>query len=485
MVLLAVLTLVTLRAIAASPEVAASAGTVPPPAARDLSKMLQSIEVLNAPRPTKGDAPTAASAAARAARFGGLALRGVPSGRLGTIPLEKPTDGRWHERPQALAGKVIPEGQDEHIEQLESIGYLSGSEAASGSGVTVHNQARTSLGLNFYSSGHAPAVILMDAAGKALHAWHMDFATVWPDYPKARLTADSYFFRRAYLQPNGDVLAIFEGHGLIRMDKNSKLLWAYTGNAHHDLGFLPTGQLCVLTRKTTNATHINPSRPIYEDLLTVLDLDTGKELLSVSLLDALENSEFKALRQDLGAARSDILHTNTLHVLDGRFREKVPAFKEGNIMVCMRNQDIVAVVDLALGKVVWAKKGPYRRPHDPKIIDNGNLLIFDNLNRAEASAVCEFDPVTMALQWSYAGAAESPIRSRTCGSAHRLPNGNTLITVSDAGYAREVTPEKEVVWEFHNPHHAGEQNQFVATLFNVDRIGPEFPLEWLEPATAQ
>jgi hypothetical protein len=91
----------------------------------------------------------------------------------------------------------------------------------------------------------------------------------------------------------------------------------------------------------------------------------------------------------------------------------------------------------------------------------------------------------MALQWSYAGAAESPIRSRTCGSAHRLPNGNTLITVSDAGYAREVTPEQEVVWEFHNPHHAGEQNQFVATLFNVDRIGPEFPLEWLEPATAQ
>jgi hypothetical protein len=37
------------------------------------------------------------------------------------------------------------------------------------------------------------------------------------------------------------------------------------------------------------------------------------------------------------------------------------------------------------------------------------------------------------------------------GGVQRLPNGNTLITESDPGYAFEVTPEGETVWKWANP----------------------------------
>ncbi|MCX7013628.1 MAG: hypothetical protein NTW86_13910, partial [Candidatus Sumerlaeota bacterium] len=33
----------------------------------------------------------------------------------------------------------------------------------------------------------------------------------------------------------------------------------------------------------------------------------------------------------------------------------------------------------------------------------------------------------------------------------RLPNGNTLIAESDAGRIFEVTPGKELVWDYYNP----------------------------------
>ncbi|OPZ08885.1 MAG: hypothetical protein BWZ10_02614 [candidate division BRC1 bacterium ADurb.BinA364] len=33
----------------------------------------------------------------------------------------------------------------------------------------------------------------------------------------------------------------------------------------------------------------------------------------------------------------------------------------------------------------------------------------------------------------------------------RLPNGNTLIAESDAGRIFEVTPEKEIVWDYYHP----------------------------------
>jgi len=42
-----------------------------------------------------------------------------------------------------------------------------------------------------------------------------------------------------------------------------------------------------------------------------------------------------------------------------------------------------------------------------------------------------------------------------------------------------VTPEKRIVWEYYNPHRAGDNDELIATLLDVVRLGPEFPTEWL------
>jgi hypothetical protein len=61
-----------------------------------------------------------------------------------------------------------------------------------------------------------------------------------------------------------------------------------------------------------------------------------------------------------------------------------------------------------------------------------------------------------------------------------LPNGNTLITEPDPSRAFEVTPEKDIVWEYVNPHRAGENNELIATLFDVVRFERDFAASWLE-----
>jgi hypothetical protein len=43
-----------------------------------------------------------------------------------------------------------------------------------------------------------------------------------------------------------------------------------------------------------------------------------------------------------------------------------------------------------------------------------------------------------------------------------------------------VTPGGETVWEFVNPHRAGKHGNLIATLFDVVRLDPDFPLDWLE-----
>ena len=47
------------------------------------------------------------------------------------------------------------------------------------------------------------------------------------------------------------------------------------------------------------------------------------------------------------------------------------------------------------------------------------------------------------------------------------------------GRAFEVTPEKEIVWEYYNPHRAGDNNELIATLHEVFRVREDYVDEWL------
>ena len=81
--------------------------------------------------------------------------------------------------------------------------------------------------------------------------------------------------------------------------------------------------------------------------------------------------------------------------------------------------------------------------------------------------------------WSYEGGLRHPFYSETCGAAHRLPNGNTLITETDKGRAFEVTESGEIVWEYYSPHRIGTNKELIASLLDVYRVKREYVSSWL------
>jgi hypothetical protein len=398
---------------------------------------------------------------------------------------EEEIPGRWRKLRPRRVDPNLTEEQRERIAQLEAIGYLSGSvEASDLAGVTLHDRERAYQGLNFYTSGHAPEAILMDMDGRVLHRWRHDFLDIWPDYPKDWLHTGAGFWRRAYLYENGDILAIFEGMGIIKLDKDSNLLWASPVRAHHDLHVTPEGDIYVLTREGRMVPRIDPEKPVLVDFISVLDAE-GKEKKRVSVLESLERSEFRHLWKTGRTLWGELFHTNTLELLDGRIAHELPAFAAGNVLTSLLVPDLIAVVDLEQEKVVWALEGSFKKQHDPKILANGRLLLFDNLGDSPHARVLEFDPARPdTLTWVYGGSQGNPFSSYNCGTAERLPNGNTLITESDGGRAFEVTPEKETVWEFYNPHRAGDDRELIATLFELVRLPSGFPTDWVGGAGA-
>jgi hypothetical protein len=394
--------------------------------------------------------------------------------------------GRWHGHGWM---EVAPEeersltpAQRREFARLRSLGYLPGSSPVpANTGVVVYDRRYTSDGLNFLTSGHAPVAILMDMAGNRLLQWRMSFEDAWAaepgDNPPASIKSAGYW-RRARLLQDGSVLAIFEGLGLIKVDPDSRLIWARFGGFHHDLDVTSDGSIYVLTRVPRIIPEMNEELPVLEDFISLLDAE-GNELSRLSVLDAFAGTDYEELLSGM-ADHGDVMHTNTIEVLDGKLARRVEGPKEGDLLVCIRELGVIAVIDPESAKVVWAMAGGWVKPHQPAVLDNGDILIFDNRGNEGRSQVLEFDPATGDVVWSYRGREPDDFYSWECGSNQRLPNGNTLITESDRGKAFEVTPSGMIVWKYFNPMRAGKDLQFIATLFEVVRLPSDFPTGWLE-----
>lgn len=385
-------------------------------------------------------------------------------------PSPEPSEraGRWRRAPSADATRLA--------EELEAIGYVQGSRAAGRvSGAEVRRADAMQPGLNLMVSGHRPWAGLVDASGHVRHSWTAAYSGL-PGVSGSVPTAGT-FWRRVLLLPGGDLLAIHEGLGILRVRRGGGVVWYVPNGAHHDLASSPDGTVWVLTRTARLLPRVHPSLPVLEDFVVQLDPATGQELRRISLVEALEAGGHPVSLATDAEHAHDLLHTNAVSVLTGEAPDGLPAFAPGHLLVSMLATNRLAVLDPSAGTVSWLRGGPFERQHEPSWLPGGRLLVFDNLGADGGSAVRELDARTMAEVWSWRG--DPPLFTATCGTAHRLANGNTLITESDAGRAVEVTAEGEVVWVFRSRWRAGKKGRLVATLFDVERIGME-QLGWLQ-----
>ena len=353
-------------------------------------------------------------------------------------------------------------------------------------------------GVNLYNSTHSPVAGIMDMEGNFLHQWSYPFEKIWPEESEM---IDGAYWRRVTLCDDGDILAIYvivrmknkepqvirEDIGMIRLDKDSNLLWVFEGDdkggPHHDVVIGNNQKIYVLTRKWKLIPRINEKEKVFEDFVTVLN-DDGKVIEEHSLLECFENSSFAYLLKDMND-KGDLFHTNRIYYFDGSLSHISPLFKKGNVLISAYFLQTIAIVDLEKDRVVWTySDSEWQGQHEATLLSNGNILFFVNNKKnnpmgGDQSHVVELNPLTKEIIWQYPGNKNVSFYSRACGSNQRLPNGNTLITEFTAGRAFEVTPDREIIWEFINPERVGEDHQLVASLLHMQRFDRD-SLEWLD-----
>lgn len=354
----------------------------------------------------------------------------------------------------------------------------------------VHNETNDKA-LLLLTVRFSNTAYLLDRAGKIIYRWTAPFYKVWPNPPHVRRRVPEYRtnIEKAHAYPNGDLLAIYTGigatpygYGMVKIDKNSHVIWKYSDNMHHDFYVAEDGTIYGLS-------HHNVRRPLegleflrYPQLADQLDIisSDGHRIKSISILAALRDSPYATLLHQRSISNNnwDYTHTNSVMKLEPEMAKHFPMFKPGQILISMRNPSIIAVLDPEKEQIIWAATGPWLMQHSASFLENGNILLFDDLGasfgRRTSSRILEIDPATLAIKWSYGTTNDTRFYCFANGRAQRLANGNTFITDSLNARLLEVTHEGKTVWEFKTDNvRIGDGNHDIINLNNPKQQLPE------------
>jgi len=343
-------------------------------------------------------------------------------------------------------------------------------------GISIDRAEKTADGFTLYTLTDGSRATLIDMRGTVVHCWELPFRQAWPrpSHIEDPLPDEHIYWFRCHLYPNGDLLAVYQsdgdtpyGYGLVKLNKESKLLWAYANHVHHDVDVGEDGTIYTLTQRIVTKPpagleFLDP--PYLTDSLVVLSPD-GQELQNIPIAEAFVNSSYAltltARKNDpvWSERETDILHVNGVRVLNRTFASRFPLFKPGQVLLSVLSLDTLAVLDRDTRRVIWAARGIWKKQHDAEFLDNGHLLLYDNAGSSEQTRVLEYDPLTQAIPWAYVNENSTRFRALTRGMKQRLFNGNTLIVDPDNRRIFEVTKGKELVWEIFCPLPPTPQNQ--------------------------
>lgn len=334
---------------------------------------------------------------------------------------------------------------------------------------SIHNKAKLLAGYYVVAgwdhSRKAYSVWLYDHAGDLKHSWVMNYWEYDEDGPSNGTEAPHGF----KLLADGSILVNHDrGDILTRIDSCGKAVWTKEGVFHHSIEEAEDGTYWTWEAKDTAYSH-------YQYLIN-FDARDGSTIKRIGLVeDVIANlppgsPEF-LIRPDFpfdnklvqaGSSR-DLFHPNDVEPLFSKDAENFQDFVAGDLLISLRNLNMVAVLSSEDYTVKWAAYGPWRLQHDPDFTSDGKISVYNNNSRLKRSEVYRIDPTS--------GDIENPFRdgelrfySYAMGKHQLLPDGGTLVVVPGEGRILVVDAIGDLVLEINNL--ASDEAKFNAHVSN-------------------
>lgn len=371
---------------------------------------------------------------------------------------------------EATSGDSLPQSI---LDRLRSNPYLSWQKISDGDsadeGVPTYDSTQAHRGLNLYNVDGESQAFLLDMQGQPVHAW----------------TGTGEGWHHVELGNYGMLWAVIRDKKLLKVDWNSAPQCSLAGRFHHDLAIDPAGRLHALVRETRMIPFKDHRIPILDDYVVTFspNLEVKRKVslwdlmgdrVSPEKLEAID--EFLKNRTPKGVIETydwlgslcDIFHANSIEWIE---RDLKGICHRGDLLLSVRQLNLIVIIDQEKSEVLWDWGGEdLWRQHHASVVPGGDILLFDNRKPIEGSRALQVDPASREIVWEFWPKTGREFFSRLRGGCQRLPNGNTLITLSDKGRAVEITPRGEIVWEFWNEKDEHQHRR--RAIYRMTRILP-------------
>jgi Arylsulfotransferase (ASST) len=348
-----------------------------------------------------------------------------------------------------------------------------------GSGVTINETSDDELILlsGFFGGGNQLRLIRRD--GSIVARWPLVFSEIFADTghiyqpPASDWNTDTH---GALIEPDGSVVFVFEYMGLVKLDRCGRLEWKLAEPVHHSVDRAATGGYWVPGRnyvlEETRPRFPPFNVPYFED--TVLRIsESGKILAKRSIVELLYRSGMKAWVTMMPGSElelrmnGEILHLNTVAELETGMAADFPMFAAGDLLLSVRELNMILVTDPELQRVKWWRVGPWLRQHDPEFKAGGLISVFNNntyksafgpdnyfnkshLTIPRVSNILEVDPATDEVRRVYGGVKGQELLTVIRGKHELTARGGLLVTEFEAGRVFETDSSSRVIWEYVN-----------------------------------
>ncbi|MCH2143204.1 MAG: aryl-sulfate sulfotransferase [Phycisphaerales bacterium] len=256
---------------------------------------------------------------------------------------------------------------------------------------------------------------------------------------------------------DGRLLCVGGGQAAM-LDLMGQVIWKSPDSddfrVHHCASETPWGGVLMVVRDYREVTQDGVSRTWQGDRIVEMNPVTNEIVFDWSTFDHFSTDDYDVFQTNHW---NDWTHINDAHIEPS----------DGRIWISVRHLSRITAIDYDTGEIafnigmelpsgdVTVGDDLFSYQHSPMLLENGNLLLFDNGNRRGGEPVgadgysraveiaLEGDPpVSAKVVWSW----ETPIYCPSTGDADRLANGNTLVTSTQLSGMYEVDPKGNEVW---------------------------------------
>jgi hypothetical protein len=317
---------------------------------------------------------------------------------------------------------------------------------------------------------------ITDRSGEIVHTWEVNLDELWTGLEgiAGDVNALSLYPVGMALGKDGSLVVSFQGRetypvhiGIMKADRDGKLLWKRFDRSHHWLTMDEAGQIYTpFSTYVKDLKHIGGSGVTVKcatgqsgmDGIRILSPE-GKSVRELTLLDNFVRAGYSGLFYGVRDG-CNLTHLNSVALASASVAKALPGAAAGDLLVSLRETSSVALLDGKTGAVKYMVAGRTAAQHGAQFLPDGTVIALDNVGgdrKLGGTRIVRINLLNGASETVFPKGNENdllPVFTEVAGQIDVSADGKrALVSVTHQGRVIEIDVASGApLWVYENTH---------------------------------